>query len=120
MASNKDEHLAKVAENLKVLQSLDSSLEGAIGWSITILFYSALHFIEAYFESRRGFGCKHHFSRASEIQRDEVIKSLFGDYSTLETLSREARYDVSEFGAEDLKRAEACFENIRKAVEALV
>ena len=120
MATTKAEHLAKVRQNLQVLESLDLARDGTIEWSITILFYSALHLIEAYFVSERGFGCKHHFSRATEIQRDSVIASLYIDYSVLETLSREARYDVSSFNHGDLNRARQCFETVKKAVEALL
>lgn len=120
MAGTAEEHLAKVRENLAIRESLEMTQEGAVGWCITVLFYSALHYVEAYFVSKRGFGCKHHFSRATEIQRDPKISSLYDDYSALETLSREARYDVSSFNAGDLKRADACFRTIEHVIKSIL
>jgi hypothetical protein len=120
VANTKEEHLAKAEENINFLRSIDLNHPGALAWSITILFYAALHYVEAYFVSKRGFGCKHHFSRATEIQRDPKINSIFNDYAALENLSREARYDVSCFNEEDLKRANTCFENIKSAIESLL
>lgn len=120
MATTKEEHLTKAQEILALRNTLDLSKPGAIGWSITMLFYAALHYIEAYLVATKGIGCKHHFSRATEIQIDPRIKSLYREYSMLETLSREARYDVSPFDVGDLRYAESCFENVREAIEALI
>lgn len=120
MATTKEEHLAKAQENLRFRESLDLSLDGAAGWSVTILFYAALHYVEAYFLARRGFGCKNHFSRASEIQSDPRIRLIFPEYRDLENLSREARYDVSKFNDGDLKYALTCFQTIKGAVDAII
>lgn len=120
MAYTKEEHLQKAQETLDLRATLDLAKDGAIGWSITMLFYSALHYIEAYFSAVRGFECKHHFSRATEIRNDPRINSLFPDYRLLENLSREARYDVTVFNAGDLRCAESCFDTIKESVEALI
>jgi hypothetical protein len=120
VATTKEEHLAKAHEIFALHNAIDPALPGAIGWSITMLFYTALHYIEAYLVATRGFGCKHHFSRATEIQRDLRINTLYNDYSMLETLSREARYDVSSFNVGDLRFAEGCLENVKEAIEAII
>lgn len=120
MATTKDEHLEKAQEILALRGCLDPTKKGAIGWSITMLFYAALHYIEAYLLATRGIGCKHHFSRATEIQKDHRIKPLFADYSILENLSREARYDVTTFNEGDMHYAEGCFDTIKKAIEAII
>jgi hypothetical protein len=85
-----------------------------------MLFYAAIHYVEAYLVSTRGFGCKHHFSRVNELQKDPRLKPLFNDYSLLENLSREARYDVTPFNAGDMRCAENCFEIIKKTIEAIL
>jgi hypothetical protein len=119
VAVTKEEHLRKIADNAEFLRSIDASSPVGIGWAITVLFYSSLHYIEAYFVSRkRGFN--NHHSRASGIQNDPVIRSLYTDYRTLENLSREARYDASPFNAGDWKLTTESFENIEKAIKALL
>jgi hypothetical protein len=120
VAYTKQEHIQKAQETLGLRACLDHAKDGAIGWSITMLFYSALHYVEAYFTAVRGFGCKHHFSRATEIQNDPRISSLFPDYRLLENLSREARYDITTFNAGDLRCAQRCFDTIKSAIEALI
>jgi len=70
VATTKEEHLAKAREVFALHNALDLNLPGAIGWSITMLFYAALHYVEGYLVATKGFGCKHHFSRATEIRTD--------------------------------------------------
>ena len=90
-----------------------------LGWSITVLFYSALHYVEAYFAGQ-GTGCKNHTSRAGSIQRDPRIRSIFIEYRDLENLSREARYDVSVFNDGDMRLANSSFETIERAIKAVI
>lgn len=119
MAFSRDEHLQKVAENATFLASIDQSVPGAVGWSITVLFYGALHYVEAYFCSRAK-GYNNHYSRATAIQQDSVIKSVYADYRDLENLSREARYDVSAFNAGDIRLARRAYETIECSIKAVI
>lgn len=45
---SKDEHLAKAANNHKFAMALKDANSTVFGWKLTILFYSALHYVEAY------------------------------------------------------------------------
>lgn len=119
MATTKDEHLSKVQENLIFLNSLDEGVSGTFAWSITVLFYCALHYVEAYFVTQ-GKGFNHHFSRGRAIQQDARINSLYKNYRRLEDLSREARYDVSSFNRGDVKFARENFETVERAVQAII
>ena len=119
MAATKEEHLEKVAENLAFLASIHENTRGAFCWSITVLFYTALHYIEAYFASHdKGF--TNHASRGIEIRRDPRIKSIYRTYRKLEDLSREARYDASAMKQEDVERAKTRFEHVRRVIEAIL
>jgi hypothetical protein len=119
VAASKDEHLAKVSENTEFLKSIDSAVPGAMGWCITVLFYGALHYVEAYF-CTHARGHKNHFSRAAAIQQDARIKSLYNQYRDLENLSREARYDVTAFNIGDVKFATRAYEIIEEAIKSLL
>ncbi len=119
MATTKEEHLNKAAQNIQFQSRLDMNVPGAIDWSITVIFYAALHLVEAYFSSF-GKGHNHHFTRGNALLTDARIKSLYSDYRTLEDLSREARYEIAAFNNGDLARAKACFDAIESAVRAII
>jgi hypothetical protein len=119
VATTKDEHLGKVQENIGFLASLNDKVNGTLAWSITVLFYSALHYIEAYFVTQ-GKGFNHHFSRGNAIQQDQRIKSLYKNYRHLEDLSREARYDVTPFNSGDVRFAKRQFEAVERAIKAII
>jgi len=120
VAYTTQEHLNKISQNRDFLKEIVSaSSSTADGWRITILFYNALHYIEAYFCSK-GRSNQTHTSRASSIQSDPVISSLYRDYRSLENLSREARYDVTSFNSGDMRRAQAASLNIENSIKAIL
>lgn len=119
VSGTKEEHLKKAEENLTFRKSIDLQQPTAMGWYVTVTFYTALHYIEAYFTSR-GMGFNNHHSRGSAIQRDSTLSLLYDSYRSLEDLSREARYDCSGFNVGDLRRADASLEYIQKTVIALL
>lgn len=119
MAITKEEHLYKAAQNEAFADNIKLDSDCSIGWAVTVIFYSALHYIEAYFVTYRK-GYNNHYSRSSAIQNDPRIRSLYDDYRKLEDLSREARYDAASFNKGDLVSAKEFKENIRQAVEALL
>lgn len=71
---------------------LNDQLE--INWSITLLFYSALHYADAYIVSR-GRPRYDHASRAKSMQ-DNFFDLIREDYKMLKDLSREARYNIAQ------------------------
>src|SRR4051812_13984154 len=96
MADEK-EHLAAAAENKQLgLTLLVSPLSPR--WSVVLAFYSALHLVDAYLV-RVGYRPRNHEDRRASIQRLRELRPLWEDYRTLDTRSREARYDFKPFTA---------------------
>jgi uncharacterized membrane protein len=48
----KEEHLTKSRQNEEFVRSIDISSVIGIEWAITVKFYAALHYVQAYFASR--------------------------------------------------------------------
>jgi hypothetical protein len=57
-----------------------------------------------------------HSSRATSIQRDPLISGAYDDYRELEDLSREARYDFSNFQPGHLRYTESCLQSVKAVV----
>ena len=83
---------------------------------ITVKFYAALHYVQAYFASRTGKAPLTHDRRASAIQRDISISGAYDDYRYLEDLSRDARYNYSNLQSGHIIFAEDCLTAIKSVV----
>jgi hypothetical protein len=110
-------HLTQVAHNKAVLRRLDSARFP--DWSITVCFYIAVHYVEAYF-----YQChttQHTFNH--QKRRSELSKTLFQDfnfrrsYRDLEDLSRKARYLMhGGVTAADVPHAQRCLKVISSMI----
>lgn len=84
----KDEHLAKAESNARFLSSIVSQ-RLAPDWAITVLFYRAMHLMEAWF-ARRDIHHMGHIQRNQAVF--EELREISGAYGKLYDLSRLARY----------------------------
>lgn len=116
MQLSRDEHLTKSAQNEELAQTLDASTVIGVEWAITMKFYAALHFVQAYFSSRTGRAPTTHERRASAIQRDPMISGAYDDYRELEDLSRDARYNFSNLQLTHLECADECLTVVKSVV----
>ncbi len=98
----KEEHLAKAAGNETLALSLALDNQTNIDWALTILFYSAVHYVEAYF-ALSGQHLKSHTTRDSWIGRDSALKRIFNEYQDLKFYGYNARYEVSNFKVTDVR-----------------
>lgn len=99
----KGEHIAKAAHDEQFAASLDLATTPYLDWVITALFYSALHYVEAYFATMKRHSADHR-TRDSAIQRDSRIRSLYNDYSELKNYSINARYYMVRFTEAEIRR----------------
>ena len=63
----------------------------ARGWAATISFYSALHYVEAFF-SKRGVHSADHRTRDSNLCRQSETMAIYDDFCELKNISTSARY----------------------------
>ena len=80
-----------------------SSLQVANGqfldWAVTALFFSALHYVDAYLATLGSVGVhpRTHAIRTSLVAKDAVLSSVRVEYEHLKTRSQDARYDLARF-----------------------
>jgi hypothetical protein len=88
-------------------------------WAVTGLFYSAVHYIEAYF-ARGNRHSGDHRARDSEIWRDGQLKRLYEPYNELKNHSITARYLVRTPTAQDLADSRQSLRAIKTEILKLV
>ena len=111
------QYLRKAERNEKLSEELRSLSEEYLEWEITALFYSALHYANA-FLSTQGLTAEYH------RERFDLLSSrtdLGNDYDTLFQRSMNARYDLYEFtfqGVDNLKTGP--FRRVKEGLLALL
>jgi hypothetical protein len=87
-----DQHRTRSERNEQFANSLDVADPIAENWAVVAAFYSALHYVEAYF-TKQGGGCREHKERNERFKADIKLRYAYANYSYLYTLSRTARYE---------------------------
>lgn len=103
----KTEHLARAEANARFcrLQVADGQF---LDWAVAALFYSALHYVDAYLATRGpgGLHPRTHGIRTALVAKDPVLSAVRLQYEHLRTRSQDARYDLLSFAVADVDRLE--------------
>lgn len=110
-----DDHRLKALRNEEFAASLDRSDPTKENWAVVAIFYSALHYVQAYF-SRYNVECPGHKERRKEINDDDRIKTVFESYQYLYVLSQNARYRCVKLPDEAYSKAHPHLEAVKKQI----
>jgi hypothetical protein len=83
-----------------------------------MLFYSALHWIDAYLAGKN-FHPATHTIRDDEVENNGSLSAVFNDYRRLKDLSRAARYEIPSFGEDKLAVARNRLFKIKQHISGL-
>ena len=86
---------------------------------LTCLFYSALHYVEAY-NAKSDCHFSNHVDRNRDIEKNPTLSGIWMDYRDLSTLSWNARYQSTKYGEDKLVEARQSFEAIRDHIAGLL
>jgi hypothetical protein len=109
----------KQASNNKILSTKLPAIPGSDDWAVTVLFYVAVHYVEAYF-SLQNQHYQMHGSRETAIRRDPRINAIFTDYREMYEYSRTARYDCPEFDDAAIEAVQKRLKNIEGIILPLL
>ncbi len=98
---SKQEHITKAAGNAALALSMPLNNQTQIDWALVILFYAALHYVEAYL-STLDQHLRSHTTRDNAVGRDSNLKKIFLEYQDLKFYGYNARYETSGFKAHDV------------------
>ena len=89
------EHLVQAGHNETFFGRID--VGSFSDWAVTVLFYSALHYIDAYLATQGYYDPGGHDVREDLIRRDSNVRPLYPSYARLKNFSRSARYYGSRY-----------------------
>lgn len=97
----KDQHVTKADGNAELALSLALDNQTKIDWALTILFYAAMHYVEAYL-AKANVHLRSHTTRDNAISRDSSLRKIFKEYADLKFFGYNARYEVFGFKTTDV------------------
>jgi len=118
----KVEHLKKAEHNEAFFNSLDIDKTNYLDWVVNGIFYSAIHYIEAYF-AMQDKDSESHYHRTVLIEEDHNLgRRFFTDmYRELRDDCYEGRYLMRVFTAHEIKRyIIPNFENIKHYLQQYI
>jgi hypothetical protein len=118
------EHRSKALHNEELL-GVHKLAEGKFaGWAITVLFYSALHWMRA-LAAQEGFQIKSYSRNDSEklaLQQIPLFRQSpqpFNWYRSLKDASQDARYEMTQYSSADfLDLKQRCFDPFKSFIIA--
>ena len=110
---SRDEHLEKAQGNETFAASITHDTQTRIDWTLIVLFYAAVHYVEAYFAATLGIHAKSHITRDSYVAKDSNLKKIFSSYQHLKYFGYNARYEVFGFTVRDVQEATGYLADIK-------
>lgn len=112
----KSQHLRQATHNEKFFDDFDLTHSEFTDWAVVVLFYSALHYVEAFFAQHK-IHCNTHAQRDPEINKR--LSGLYIEYSDLKNDAVEARYKMKKFTTDEIKsNIMPTFDTIKAAISA--
>lgn len=111
---NRQEHIARARDNEKLAYTLDLETGLGVDWAITMLFYSALHYIDAYLANAGGGIPWNHDLRDKAIKDNGSLSDLWQTYRDLKNLSQNGRYDIASYHKSKLQKAQEKLDIVKK------
>ena len=123
----RERHLNRAEKNIELSRIIVEQLEDFYGWAVTVLYYSAVQYVDAYrlqvndssYHNPENFG-GYERARSRLVRRN--LPSIADHFFKLRTESRRARYEPEDvFTADDVERLRQTeFEPIRQTIYSLL
>ena len=113
-----DEHIRKARNNRSFANAIKTDVPTLREWRVTVSFYSALHFVQAWL-SYRGVFPENHGERSRCIMGDNSLASIWRTYRDLSDLAHKARYTVVPVTDRDVADATQNLDTIASHVSKL-
>jgi hypothetical protein len=96
---SRQQHLANAESNERL--SLALQVGPHMDWSITVLFYAAVHLVEATLAPQ--MHSANHNARFANIRRHPLLRQIYFQYHELYSRSLDARYDCVSFSVSQVQ-----------------
>jgi hypothetical protein len=113
---NKEKHLQQALHNRAFYNTLTNPQY--LDWSVNVLFYTALQYIDAYLATVNVHP-SNHADRLKWVSLEHNIKSVYGDYQRLKDESESGRYLAKRFTIAEVKSLEMRCDRIKNHTDKL-
>jgi hypothetical protein len=110
---SRDEHLAKAQGNETFSATITPEDQTRIDWTLVVLFYAAVHYVEAYLAMQLGIHARSHTMRDNYVAKDANLRKIYSSYQHLKYFGYNARYEVFRFTVRDIQEATNCLADIK-------
>ena len=111
------EHISKAEANEKFVATVAQT--AYLDWAVTIIFYSALHYVDAVLAAS-SVHPDNHTKRSHAIGANATLLTIRPEYRVLETLSKNARYRSIKIDGPDLEEEQKNFEILRTLLRSRI
>jgi len=110
------QHIERAQDNEVFAGSIKLSGPNDFAWRVTVTFYAAVHYVQAYLSSYGKYPIVHS-ARDSAVQRDRHLKKIYQDYRDLKDKSRDARYECSVMDQRDADDMDECLASVKAIIK---
>lgn len=114
-----EEHLRKANGNEAFADSIKASSQSEIDWKLIVLFYAAMHYVEAYLAKSQTH-LRSHTTRDGYVTREANLKKIRTEYNHLKYFGYNARYEIDGFTTRDVAAAVAHFATVKARIAPLL
>ncbi len=107
------EHIKKAKHNEEFADSFDKKKSPYLDWALTGIFYSAVHYIEA-FLATKGIHPRSHAQRTTYIGLYITNDTVFDAHDDLKTNSEIARYHCKKIEEKELDKSKIKLDDIKQ------
>lgn len=115
-----DQHIQKAADNEAFAGKLDTASQSSVNWKLIILFYVAVHYVEAYLAKTLNIHLRSHTTRDSYIAKEANLRKVGKEYMHLKFYGYNARYERDQFTAKDVTDALAYLATVKGTISPLL
>lgn len=116
----KAEHVKKATDNENFADGLDASTQASVNWKLTVLFYTAVHYVEAYLAEHLNTHLRSHTTRDGYVAKEANLRKIRNQYSHLKFYGYNARYEVDQFTAQDVTDAQGDLAQVKGTLGPLL
>lgn len=111
---NRVEHETRAQANERIAAQLRLADSHEVAWAVTILFYAALHWLEAYFDETTG---AHHLTHSDRFFDTDGLP-IGQKFRRLYYASRRARYEINPFTLPEVNNLMGYYTAVKLFVQA--
>jgi hypothetical protein len=116
----RDQHVKKASENETFADTLSTNTQASLNWKLVVMFYAAVHYVEAYLAKQLNQHLRSHTTRDNYVARESNLRNIRNQYSHLKFYGYNARYEPDQFTDQDVRDATGDLAHVKATITPLL